>query len=50
MVNHARRILRDAEEALPCPAMYRYRARVNAEVLSEARIRGDNGLPFLFLP
>ena len=50
VVNHARRILRDAEDALPCPAMYRYRARVNAEVLFEARIRGDNGLPFLFLP
>ena len=50
VVNHARRRLRDAEDTLPCPAMYRYRARVNAEVLFEARIRGDHGLPFLFIP
>ena len=50
VVNHARRLLRDAEDTLPCPAMYRYRARVSAEVLFESRIRGDSGLPFLFIP
>ena len=50
VVDHARNILHDAEGSLPCPALYRYRARVNAEGLFEGRIRGNNGLPFLFLP
>ena len=50
VVDHARSILRDAEDALPCPAMARYRARVNAEGLFEGRIRGNSGLPFLFVP
>ena len=49
VVDHARGILHDAEDSLPCPAMYRYRARVNAEGLFEGRIRGNSGLPFLFL-
>ena len=49
VIDHARGILHDAEDSLPCPAMYRYRARVNAEGLFEGRIRGNNGLPFLFL-
>ena len=50
VVDHARNILHDAEDSLPCPALYRYRARVNAEGLFEGRIRGNSGLPFLFLP
>ena len=50
VVDHARSILHDAEDSLPCPAMYRYRARVNAEGLFEGRIRGNSGLPFLFAP
>ena len=50
VVDHARSVLQDAEDSLPCPAMNRYRARVNAEGLFEGRIRGNNGLPFLFLP
>ena len=49
VVDHARSILRDAEDSLPCPAMHRYRARVNAEGLFEGRIRGNSGLPSLFL-
>lgn len=49
VIDHARHILHDAEDSLPCPAMYRYRARVNAESLFEGRIRGNSGLPFLFL-
>ena len=49
VIDHARNILYDAEDSLPCPALYRYRARVNAEGLFEGRIRGNSGLPFLFL-
>ena len=48
VVNRARRILREAMEGLPCPAIHRYRARANAENLFEGRIRGAQGLPFLF--
>lgn len=50
VVDHARNILHDAEDSMPCPAIYRYRARVNAEGLFEGRLRGNKGLPFLFLP
>lgn len=49
VIDHARNILHDAEDSLPCPALYRYRARVNAEGLFEGRMRGNTGLPFLFL-
>ena len=48
VVNRARQILREAMEALPCPAIHRYRARANAESLFEGRIRGPQGLPRLF--
>ena len=48
IVNRARRTLQEAMEALPCPAIHRYRARVNAESLFEGRIRGPQGLAFLF--
>ena len=48
VVNRARSVLQDAIEALPCPAIHRYRARANAESLFEGRIRGPQGLPFLF--
>ena len=48
VVDHARALLREAEDALPCPQIYRYRARVNAEGLFEGRLRGNRGLPFLF--
>lgn len=48
VVTRARRILREAKEGLPCPAIYRYRARANAESLFEGRIRGPQGLAFLF--
>ena len=50
VVDHARSVLHDAEDSLPCRAIYRYCARVNAEGLFEGRIRGNSGLPFLFLP
>ena len=48
VIDHARRILHAAEDSLPCPAIHRYRARVNAERLYEGRLRGNSGLPFLF--
>ncbi len=44
----ARSVLSNAMDSLPCRAIHRYRARVNAESLFEGRIRGNNGLPFLF--
>ena len=48
VVDHARGLLHDAEDALPCPTIHRYKARVNAEGLFEGRIRGPNGFPGLF--
>ena len=48
VVNHARRLLQEATDTLPCPAIHRYKARVRAEGLFEGRIRGAQGLPFLF--
>ena len=44
----ARDILHSAEDALPCPAIHGYRARVVAEGLFEGRLRGSQGLPFLY--
>ena len=41
-------LLHDAENALPCPAIHRYRARAGADGLFAARMRGPKGLPFLF--
>ena len=48
VVARARTLLQDATDSLPCPAIHRYKARVNAEGLFEGRIRGNSGLPFLF--
>ena len=48
VVNQARELLRQAEDALPCPAIQRHRARVRAESVFEVRMRGNNGLPQLF--
>ena len=48
VVDRARKILSDAIDSLPCPEIERYKARVGAEGLFEGRIRGNNGLPFLF--
>ena len=48
VVNNARELLRQAEDALPCPAIQRHRARVRAESVFEVRMRGNNGLPQLF--
>ena len=48
VVDRARDLLRDASDSLPCPAIYRYKARVNAERLFEGWLRGNGGLPLLF--
>ena len=48
LVSDARGLLHQAEEALPCPAIQRYRARVRAESVFNGRIRGKNGFPELF--
>ena len=48
VVDHARSLLSEAVETLPCPRIHRYRARVNAESLFEGRLRGDGGFPILF--
>ncbi len=48
VVDRAHGLLRDATESLPCPAIHRYKAAVNAEGLFEGRLRANSGLPFLF--
>ena len=48
VIDHARNVLRQAESSLPCPAIHRYKARVNADGLFEDRIRRRNGLPEAF--
>ena len=48
VVDHARHILQEATDSLPCPAIHRYKARDAALGLFEGRLRGNNGLPFLF--
>lgn len=48
VINHARALLKEATDSLPCPAIDRYKARVNAEGLFEGRIHGSSGFPDLF--
>lgn len=48
VVSHARGLLHDAADSLPCPTIRRYKAEVKAEGLFEGRLRGNSGLPFLF--
>ena len=48
VVDQARNILSHAEDALPCPAIYRYRARARAKSVFEGRLPGPQGLPLLF--
>ena len=48
VIDHAQAMLREATESLPCPAIYRYKAQVNAEGLFEGRLRGSAGLPDAF--
>ena len=49
VIDHARQILQDAEDSLPCPAIQLYRARVRADSVFNSRIRGSkDGFPALF--
>ena len=48
LINEAQTVLNQAEDALPCPAINRYRARVRADSVFLGRIRGPNGFPELF--
>ena len=48
VINHARALLNDAADSLPCPAIHYYRAREAAEGLFEGRIRGGSGFPDMF--
>ena len=48
IVDHARRILSEALDSLPCPSIHHHKAAAAAEGLFEGRIRGSSGLPFLF--
>ena len=43
IIDHARRILREATESLPCPAVKRYLARAAAQRLFEGRVHGNDG-------
>jgi CRISPR system Cascade subunit CasA len=48
VVDHAAKILRDAETALPCLAIHRYKAQVQADNVFWGGLRGANGIPGLF--
>ena len=48
VIVQARTILNAAVDAIPCPSIRRYRARVRAENVFEGRIGGPNGFPSLF--
>ena len=49
VIDHARHTLRDAQAALPCAAIRRYKAQVRSDGMFEGRIRSAAaGLPFLF--
>ena len=40
MIDGARNLLNEAEDSLPCPAIRKLRARVQAESIFSGRIRG----------
>ena len=48
VVEQARRILRNAVNALPCPSIHFYQAHVRAFNVLEGRLRSTKGLPHLF--
>ncbi len=48
VIDDAGRILKAAEDALPCPSIHRFRARVNADRVFRGRMRGKGGFAFLF--
>ena len=48
VVDHARRLLRDALNSIPCLVIHQHRARARAESVFESSLHGSKGLPFLF--
>ena len=48
VVDHADRILRAAEDALPCQSLQRFKASVTADGVFWRRLKGNSGLPFLY--
>ena len=48
VIGDARDLLHQAEDALPCPSIQRYHARVRADSVFEGRIRSSNGFPELY--
>lgn len=48
VVDQAGSILSEAIDSLPCPAIYRYKARASSERLFYGRLNSNQGLPFLF--
>ena len=48
VIKGARDLLERACKSLPCPAIQRRRAIVKAEIVFNGRLRGKDGLPFLF--
>ncbi len=48
VIDEARKIMNAAQNSLPCPSVQRFRARVNADRVFWGRMRGNDGLAFLF--
>ena len=48
VIDHASKILQTATDALPCPAIHRYKARVQADSVFWGSLRGNNGFPSAF--
>lgn len=48
VIDHAEKILRAAQNALPCLSIHHYKAQVRADGVFWGRLAGTNGLPELF--
>ena len=48
VINQAARILKYAEDSLPCPAIHRYQARVQADSVFCGSLKRNNGFPSVF--
>ena len=48
VIDHAGKILQTAADALPCPAIRRYKARVQADSVFWGSLKGNNGFPSVF--
>ena len=48
VVDHARALLQEATNSIPCLVIHQHRARARAESVFESSLHGSKGLPFLF--